>query len=204
MSPMGFYWIRIPFVKDPRWQVSTWRQHLGIDLLPDTIRYVYTGLLPFLSPFVCSLWKVVNVTIGIMKGEFSPTTKTELFGDKYLAPFGVAPIVGEMDWFQFYTPNTRELRNEILKRFKNAGFKTLVVAADVPAPSPTWTSESCRAGYATPYHTSLYNAGPCSPHWSIETLKKGVIVKSGVRRTIIRRLPCEILLQLLKQLAPHL
>ena len=83
-----------------------------------------------------------------MKGEFSPTTKTELFGDKYLAPFGVAPIVGEMDWFQFYTPNTRELRNEILKRFKNAGFKTLVVAADVPAPSRR--ERASRAGLVMP------------------------------------------------------
>ena len=34
-----------------------------------------------------------------MKGEFSPTTKKELFGDKYLAPFGVAPIgLGGIMW----------------------------------------------------------------------------------------------------------
>jgi len=158
-----------------------------------------------------------NITLlpRIMKGEFDPNTETELFGDTYLAPFGVAPIglggimwpgaerilattaykyqipytlstvasqtpeeIGpiarEMGWFQLYTPNTRELRSEILKRVKNAGFKTLVVTADVPAPSRR--ERASRAGLVMPPRITprFIMQGLVRPLWSIETLKKGI------------------------------
>ena len=40
-----------------------------------------------------------------------------------------------MGWFQLYPPRDPALRRDILQRVEDAGFKTLVVTVDTPAPS---------------------------------------------------------------------
>ena len=45
------------------------------------------------------------------------------------------PRSGGMGWFQLYPPRDPNIRDDLLKRAKSSGFTTLVVTADVPAPS---------------------------------------------------------------------
>lgn len=77
-------------------------------------------------------------------------------------------------WFQLYPPEDRAIRNDLLKRAKNAGFKTLVVTADIPASS---RRERLRmAGVSVPPKNNLrtfFQAAIC-PSWSLGTLINGI------------------------------
>ena len=77
-------------------------------------------------------------------------------------------------WFQLYPPEDKAIRNDLLKRAKNAGFKTLVVTADIPASS---RRERLRmAGVSVPPKNNLrtfFQAAIC-PSWSIGTLINGI------------------------------
>lgn len=118
----------------------------------------------------------ITLVPKLLRGEFTPTTETELFGVAYSSPFGVAPVgltgliwpgadkilataaqrlriphtlstvgteapetigplVGDMGWFQLYPPRDLAVRDDLLDRAAASGFGTLVVTADVPAPS---------------------------------------------------------------------
>jgi L-lactate dehydrogenase (cytochrome) len=77
-------------------------------------------------------------------------------------------------WFQLYPPEDKAIRDDLLKRAKNAGFKTLIVTADIPASS---RRERLRmAGVSVPPKNNLrtfFQAAIC-PSWSIGTLKNGI------------------------------
>ena len=79
-----------------------------------------------------------------------------------------------MGWFQLYPPADKAIRNDLLKRAKNAGFKTLIVTADIPASS---RRERLRmAGVSVPPKNNLrtfFQAVIC-PSWSIGTLINGI------------------------------
>ena len=47
----------------------------------------------------------------------------------------VAPMGGEMTWFQLYVPHDRAICRDLLRRARECGVRTLVLTADVPAPS---------------------------------------------------------------------
>ncbi|MEE4121285.1 MAG: alpha-hydroxy acid oxidase [Paracoccaceae bacterium] len=50
-------------------------------------------------------------------------------------PEKVGRRVGDQGWFQLYPPGQPEIRNDLCRRAREAGFHTLVLTADVPAPS---------------------------------------------------------------------
>ncbi|MFT6073558.1 MAG: L-lactate dehydrogenase (cytochrome) [Yoonia sp.] len=50
-------------------------------------------------------------------------------------PEDVGPRAGDHGWFQLYPPRDPEIRADILKRAKNAGFHTIVLTVDVPVAS---------------------------------------------------------------------
>lgn len=51
------------------------------------------------------------------------------------APEDVGHLAGDMGWFQLYTPKDPDMRRDILRRARAAGFHTLIFTADVPGPS---------------------------------------------------------------------
>ena len=77
-------------------------------------------------------------------------------------------------WFQLYPPADKAIRDDLLKRAKNSGFKTLIITADIPASS---RRERLRmAGVSVPPKTNLrtfFQAAMC-PSWSINTLINGI------------------------------
>ncbi len=50
-------------------------------------------------------------------------------------PEFVGPEAGEQGWFQLYPPRDPEIRADMLRRVRDAGFHTLVLTADVPVAS---------------------------------------------------------------------
>jgi len=150
-----------------------------------------------------------------MHGEQSVDLSTNVLGEKYDLPFGIAPVglsgliwpgaemllaktakeynipyclstvatqtpetIGpisqENSWFQLYTPRKKEIRTDILKRAKQAGFKTLVVTADVPYPSRRERTK--RAGLRTPPKlTAKFVWGALTnPAWTKQVMKHGL------------------------------
>jgi len=92
--------------------------------------------------------------------------KTELFGDTYDAPFGIA-------WFQLYHPAEESIRDDILDRCKAAGIKNLMILADTPTFG--YRNKEIKNGLAIPPRMTLKNILQImtSPDWAINTLIKG-------------------------------
>lgn len=86
----------------------------------------------------------------------------------------IGPLVGQMGWFQLYAPHEKAVRDDLLKRAKTSGFHTLVVTADVPAPSRR--ERMSRAGLQMPPRLTprFIVQGMLHPHWSLGTLKEGL------------------------------
>ena len=158
-----------------------------------------------------------NITLlpRLMQGKKRASLDTELFGIKYQAPFGIAPvgltglmwpgiekflastaesrgipyclstvatetpetigpIVKGNGWFQLYPPSDSHIRKDLLTRFKEEGFTTLVVTADTPVQSQRERQK--RAGVSVPPKRgpkTWLSAALC-PAWSLNTLQYGM------------------------------
>jgi len=149
------------------------------------------------------------------KGSLTADVETNLFGQTYSAPLGMAPVgltglmwprvehylaataqrmqipyclstvatetpetvgqhVGDMGWFQLYPPKDKTVRDSLLQRAKDSGFKVLVVTADVPMASRRERSK--KAGLSVPPKITpqLLWQGLTHPVWSYHTLMRGL------------------------------
>lgn len=89
-------------------------------------------------------------------------------------PEDVGKKVSNQGWFQLYPPRSKETRIDLLKRVKDAGFHTLIVTADVPAPS--MRERTKRAGLKTPPKITprFIWDGITNPIWSLKFLQHGM------------------------------
>ncbi|MFK7802318.1 MAG: alpha-hydroxy acid oxidase [Anaerolineae bacterium] len=89
-------------------------------------------------------------------------------------PEAVGAVAGDMGWFQLYPPRDPKMRADVLKRAKDSGFTTLVVTADIPAPSGR--QRSVRAGLTMPPKITprFIWQGITHPAWTIATLREGL------------------------------
>jgi L-lactate dehydrogenase (cytochrome) len=89
-------------------------------------------------------------------------------------PETIGPLVDGMGWFQLYPPNDRDIRRDLLARYEEAGFTTLVITADTSAQSQRERQK--RAGVSVPPKHSLktYLSAAMCPAWSLSTLKYGL------------------------------
>ncbi len=89
-------------------------------------------------------------------------------------PETIGPLVGDMGWFQLYPPKDPEIRKEMLKRAKEAGFHTLVVTADVPTPGRRELSR--KAGLTVPpkFNLRMIWQGVTNPWWSLKIVQHGL------------------------------
>lgn len=89
-------------------------------------------------------------------------------------PETVGKRVGDMGWFQLYPPRDVSLRDDLLRRAKDAGFTTLLITADVPMTSRRERTK--RAGLKMPPSITpkMIWEGIRNPVWSFYTLKRGL------------------------------
>ena len=157
----------------------------------------------------------INFRPQFCKGAFNANIETEILGQKFAAPFGIAPVgltglmwpkaeiilakaarkrnipftlstvatetpetlaphIGNMGWFQLYPPREKELRQDILRRAKAAGFHTLIVTADVPMAGRRERAK--RAGLKMPPQITpeMVWQGITHPVWTMKTLQRGL------------------------------
>jgi len=89
-------------------------------------------------------------------------------------PEMLAPHIGTQGWFQLYAPGQPEIRRDMLKRARDAGFHTLILTADVPVPSRR--ERLHRAGVTNPMRLtpSVLAQVAMAPHWALATARHGV------------------------------
>jgi len=159
--------------------------------------------------------KEITLTPKFLRGELSPNVETTLFGQKYAAPIGIAPVgltglmwpraemmlassastynipyclstvatetpetlaphIGDIGWFQLYPPNEKDLRKKILQRAKDAGFRVLVITADIPTPSRRERTKRAGMTINSKITPRFLWEGITHPRWSAGTLSNGL------------------------------
>lgn len=89
-------------------------------------------------------------------------------------PERVGRRVGDQGWFQLYPPGQPEIRDDLCRRAREAGFHTLVLTADVPAPSRR--ERLRRARLSNPMRLTprtLLDAAR-RPAWALGQLSRGI------------------------------
>ena len=85
----------------------------------------------------------------------------------------VAEITEGTAWFQLYHPTEDSLRDDLLKRAKEAGYEVLVILSDVPTFG--YRPKEIKNGLAIPPKMTLSNILQIlgSPSWALQTLRLG-------------------------------
>lgn len=83
-------------------------------------------------------------------------------------------VGSENKWFQLYAPKDKDVLDSLLSRAKNAGFKTLVVTVDIPAPSRRERSQNAGIRIPLKLTPKLFFDSICRPLWSLRILTQGI------------------------------
>ena len=89
----------------------------------------------------------------------------------------VAEVGGQMAWFQLYPPRDRDICFDLMRRARDAGVDTLVVTADVPAPSRRERMRIAGAPLGSRgnsmYSPSVLLQSAMRPNWALRMLMNG-------------------------------
>ena len=89
-------------------------------------------------------------------------------------PETVGPIAGDMAWFQLYPPRDLGVRENLIERVQKAGYKALVVTADIPAASARERQKRAQLNVPPKFTPTLIRRAAVRPAWSIETVRAGL------------------------------
>ncbi len=90
------------------------------------------------------------------------------------SPETIGPLAGDMGWFQLYPPRDSVVRDDLLDRVAAAGFGTLVVTADVPAPSRRERQRKADVKVPPSITPKLVAQSALRPAWSRALLSEGL------------------------------
>ncbi|PWE34075.1 alpha-hydroxy-acid oxidizing enzyme [Maritimibacter sp. 55A14] len=89
-------------------------------------------------------------------------------------PEEIGPEAGEMGWFQLYTPRDHDIRRDILRRARAAGFHTLVLTADLPGPSRRERERRAQISFPARLTPRMLAQIALRPRWAMATLRHGI------------------------------
>ncbi len=159
-------------------------------------------------------WDTITFMPEILQGAFEFDLTTEFMGQRFEAPFGIAPIgmsgmiwpgaetilaataarhripyslstvaaadpeeVGPitdgLGWFQLYPPADPEIRRDMIKRVKAAGFTKLVVTVDVPGESRRERQRRALISMPPKMKPAIVWSMLTHPHWSLAMARAG-------------------------------
>ncbi|MDW4549848.1 alpha-hydroxy acid oxidase [Defluviimonas sp. D31] len=89
-------------------------------------------------------------------------------------PEALAPVLGAQGWFQMYPPRDPEIRADMLRRARAAGFSALILTVDVPVASRR--ERQTRSGLTQPPKLTprLLAQAAARPAWALGTLRMGM------------------------------
>jgi L-lactate dehydrogenase (cytochrome) len=90
------------------------------------------------------------------------------------SPEDVADVVGNQGWFQLYPPGQPDIRADMLRRIRDAGFHTLILTVDVPASSRR--ERQSRGGMTHPPTITARTLAHVArtPAWALGTARTGM------------------------------
>ena len=89
-------------------------------------------------------------------------------------PEEVGPVMGQHGWFQLYPPRDPEIRADILRRAREAGFRTLILTVDIPVASRR--ERQVRSGLLTPPRLTprILSQVATRPAWALGMARTGM------------------------------
>ena len=87
-------------------------------------------------------------------------------------PEQLAPHLGETGWFQLYPPGDVEIRSDLLKRVKDAGFRALVLTVDVAVASRRERQRKAHVTQPPKMTPRIFFNCATKPVWSLAMLKQ--------------------------------
>jgi L-lactate dehydrogenase (cytochrome) len=102
------------------------------------------------------------------------------------SPEVAGPASGGMGWFQLYPPRDADMRADMLERVAASGFTTLVVTADVPAPSRRERQRKAHIRVPPVIGPRLIRQSIVRPAWSLAVLRHGLPRFRGLEKYIDR------------------
>jgi L-lactate dehydrogenase (cytochrome) len=83
------------------------------------------------------------------------------------------PLTQGMGWFQLYPPRDLSIRDDLLERVAKAGYKVLVVTADIPAASARERQKRAQLTVPPKIGPLMVYRSAVRPMWSLAILKNG-------------------------------
>jgi L-lactate dehydrogenase (cytochrome) len=118
------------------------------------------------------IWPGMEAILSRMAAKYRIPYSLSTFSNH--TPEEIGKIANGMGWFQLYPPRSSNIRGDLLARARDAGFRTLLVTADVPVASRR--ERQVRSGIGAPPTVSPAMVYQCAqrPAWSMATLKEGM------------------------------
>ncbi len=88
-------------------------------------------------------------------------------------PEEIGPIAGDMGWFQLYCPSDPDIRRDMLRRARNAGFSKLILTVDVPDDSRRERQRRAKLTLPPKVTPQVIWQVLTHPRWALGTLKVG-------------------------------
>lgn len=89
-------------------------------------------------------------------------------------PEEVGGVLGDAGWFQLYPPKDAEVRRDLLRRARDAGFSALILTVDVPVPSRRERQRRARLTNPMRMSPAVIWQAARRPSWSLATLRRGI------------------------------
>lgn len=90
------------------------------------------------------------------------------------SPEAVGPVAEGRGWFQLYPPPDAEIRRDLLRRARDAGFGTLVLTVDVPIASRRERQRRSRLTNPMKITPRIALQAALRPAWTLGILRRGV------------------------------
>ncbi|MEM9709000.1 MAG: alpha-hydroxy acid oxidase [Pseudomonadota bacterium] len=91
-----------------------------------------------------------------------------------VVPETLAPHIGDQGWFQLYMPKDKEIRLDMCKRAKAAGFHTLILTVDVPLESRRERQRRANLTIPPKVNAAMVWSMLTHPEWTLGTLREGI------------------------------
>lgn len=91
-----------------------------------------------------------------------------------VVPETLAPLIGDQGWFQLYVPRDKDIRADIVRRAKEAGFHTLVVTVDTPSESRRERQRRANLTIPPKVNLAMLWSMALHPAWTTGTLREGI------------------------------
>lgn len=88
-------------------------------------------------------------------------------------PEEIGPIAGDIGWFQLYCPSDPDIRRDMLRRARDAGFTKLILTVDVPDDSRRERQRRAKLTLPPKITPRVIWEVMTHPRWALGTLKAG-------------------------------